>query len=405
MKIKYKISLVMILVMLTICIFIGADYIKYKNKEEQTMAMVKVKSGLSINYLNGSKVNTTAESYQLDFSVTNLSDSEAYYYIRLNNEEFDDNVVYKINEEEQVSLTKTTIKNQEKINSGETKRYSIVFLNPSKKTLKTELLIDTIIVDKSLKSILLNTNQITNAKTINYQEPETTNNYFVEQTTDTGNVYYFRGKVDNNYLSFAGYMWRIVKANADGTVTLILNDVLEENQPFNEQNNAETTNFLESGIYNYLKNWYDLNLKEYDDYIANAKYCTDDNAELEENGTIYYLPEQRIFTLYSPVPNCPGTTNTAKIGLLTADDAMIAGASDTANNEFYLNSPKEWWTMTLNKKENQNYSYITVNQEGTLIKNQTENLSRGIKPVINLIKKLNVLGKGTIDDPYTVFLM
>lgn len=38
---------------------------------------------------------------------------------------------------------------------------------------------------------------------------------------DYGDSYYFRGKVENNYLSFAGFIWRIVRINGDGNIRVI----------------------------------------------------------------------------------------------------------------------------------------------------------------------------------------
>lgn len=43
--------------------------------------------------------------------------------------------------------------------------------------------------------------------------------YSVED--DYGDSYYYRGDVKNNYVSFAGYIWRIIRRNGDGTVRLI----------------------------------------------------------------------------------------------------------------------------------------------------------------------------------------
>mgnify|MGYP004559091323 FL=1 len=38
---------------------------------------------------------------------------------------------------------------------------------------------------------------------------------------DYGKSYYFRGKIDNNYVSFAGFIWRIVRINGDGSIRMI----------------------------------------------------------------------------------------------------------------------------------------------------------------------------------------
>ena len=39
---------------------------------------------------------------------------------------------------------------------------------------------------------------------------------------DYGTSYFYRGNVDNNYVSYAGYRWRIVRINGDGSIRLIL---------------------------------------------------------------------------------------------------------------------------------------------------------------------------------------
>ena len=38
---------------------------------------------------------------------------------------------------------------------------------------------------------------------------------------DYGDSYYFRGNIDNNYVEFAGYVWRIIRINGDGSIRMI----------------------------------------------------------------------------------------------------------------------------------------------------------------------------------------
>lgn len=38
-----------------------------------------------------------------------------------------------------------------------------------------------------------------------------------------GTSYYYRGAVDNNYVSYAGYIWKILRINGDGSIRLIYN--------------------------------------------------------------------------------------------------------------------------------------------------------------------------------------
>ncbi len=38
---------------------------------------------------------------------------------------------------------------------------------------------------------------------------------------DEGESYYYRGTVKNNYVSFAGFVWRIIRRNGDGSIRMI----------------------------------------------------------------------------------------------------------------------------------------------------------------------------------------
>ena len=50
-------------------------------------------------------------------------------------------------------------------------------------------------------------------------DTETDGLYMAED--DEGESYYYRGAVKNNYVSFAGFIWRIIRRNGDGSVRLI----------------------------------------------------------------------------------------------------------------------------------------------------------------------------------------
>lgn len=402
MRVKYKVGMITILLILVTLIIVEVGYINYQKEEEITTAMIQVKSGLSINYLNGTKVSTDEDTYAMQFSVTNTSDEPLYYYIKLNNILANEDVTYKlVSENKQNSqieaITKTSIVNRKVISGNTTQSYELIFYNPSKKLLEGELAIDLEVVDYSLKSVVLGHNQISNSL-----------DGLALQETEEGPLYYFKGNTSNNYVSFANQMWRIVKLNPDGTVKLVLDSFLPDPSAFYETNEFSGTSFLESNVYQKLNYWYEENLLSYDDAIANAKYCTDDNAMDEENGTIYFLPETRLFQNHSPSFTCPGTTSTSKIGLLTADEVMAAGASEEENKTYYLYNEQvnaTWWTMTPIKKEAGVFKYVAVLANGALTKDNAENILFSIRPTITLIKKLKTEGNGTIDSPYTVSIL
>jgi len=71
---------------------------------------------------------------------------------------------------------------------------------------------------------------------------------------DYGTSYYFRGAQSNNYVNFAGFTWRIVRINGDGSIRLILDGSLEKVKREGLDNYAgELSIYKESG---YLGNAY-----------------------------------------------------------------------------------------------------------------------------------------------------
>jgi len=58
-------------------------------------------------------------------------------------------------------------------------------------------------------------------KTTSFDETPTKDEGVYMATDDSGESYYFRGTVVDNYVEFAGYIWRIVRINGDGSVRLV----------------------------------------------------------------------------------------------------------------------------------------------------------------------------------------
>ena len=59
------------------------------------------------------------------------------------------------------------------------------------------------------------------AKTADFTTIETSNAGMYSYTEGTGKTYYYRGAVKNNYVSFAGFIWRIIRRNGDGSIRMI----------------------------------------------------------------------------------------------------------------------------------------------------------------------------------------
>ena len=156
-----------------------------------------------------------------------------------------------------------------------------------------------------------------------------------EEKTQRGSTYYYRGNITNNYLVFAGFYWRIIRINEDGTLRLIYSGIQSEidnagketilNNNYDDtetgykqigkgdfNNNYTTTdntyvgymygtpgsdtyeethaNSNDSTIKTTLDTWFQEHLLNYSEYLdGNAGFCGDRSAYIE-NGWPNYIP-------------------------------------------------------------------------------------------------------------------
>jgi len=273
---------------------------------------------------------------------------------------------------------------------------------------------------------------------------------------DDGISYFYRGAVENNYVKFAGFYWRIIRINGDRSIRLIYDgksahangtnttdSIAVANKKFNEVpsiNNMylgfKYTSGQQHGLGTKsnalieLESWYKSNLINYTTKIdTNAGFCGDRTAYLADDGTkigggvgsmpTYYGAYIRLIYDKSPTLTCPNKSDlytinsstkgnkslTYPIGLLTADEAYMAGALySTANQSYYLYNGQSYWMMT--PFSNPSPLLSTINTDGGILVPRPD-YEHGIRPVINLKADtkftFNGTGeKGTITNPYIV---
>ncbi len=71
--------------------------------------------------------------------------------------------------------------------------------------------------EKTLEAL----NLVSNGIKTNFDDPATTDEGIFEMEDDYGTSYYYRGAVENNYVKFAGFYWRIIRINGDGSLRII----------------------------------------------------------------------------------------------------------------------------------------------------------------------------------------
>ena len=280
-------------------------------------------------------------------------------------------------------------------------------------------LIDTDSAVKStfVETILNNIENIENKEAPSFEQTSTTEEGFYMLKNADGNSYYYRGFVNNNYVSFAGLNWRILRVNPDNTVRLILdkssaymsyNDFgnLPEYIGFNYTINGVVEN---NKVLNYLLQWYDntITSKNLDKYVAVSTYCND-TSNYVNNYHTYYNGYARLITGKAPDLVCPetnvayGGTYKQKIGLISADEVVLAGGLYNSNNlSYFLYSGESFYTLTGMEYFNNSASMFIVNNNGMLSSSKIDQVY-GIRPVISLNADVTVSGAGTLNNPYTI---
>ena len=217
-------------------------------------------------------------------------------------------------------------------------------------------------------------------------------------TTDNdGKTYLFNylnnsGISTNDYVSFAGVTWKVVRINGDGSVRLLYTGTdYETNSYFTSGVDMFDTT---GGLYytGLVAFWNDHNLDNYRSYIENSTFCYSkitgyQNLECASN-------------LIAPIGD---ETNTYPIGLLTAQEAYFAGVTSSVvvGNYTHYISGREIVMPVANQVTNNKASFIY----GISIYFGSGSTSNSyiFRPVINLKAGVKVSsGNGTASSPYVI---
>ena len=291
---------------------------------------------------------------------------------------------------------------------------------------------------------------------------------------DYGTSYYFRGAVTNNYVEFANKCWRIVRVSGDGSVKLILHndnptgaanpcDAVNNSasaafarysgetykSAFNEKTDdnaylgfmygaAGATDYAsihantnKSTILTNLETWYNNNISDYADKIADTVWCNDKTIVKDTtynpssyggnatglgfgiNKTWYGAAQRLLSTSGSaggtgPSLKCNGELSkiTSKVGSITADELAFAGyAYGLENSTTYLqeNATDTYWCSLSPGLFNGSYALVwyIIGSSGDFAHVYVFYTS-GVRPSISLKSTTNVTGNGTSEDPYVV---
>ena len=324
------------------------------------------------------------------------------------------------------------------------------FLGLTKKGTKCYLYFD---IERTLKDAILAGKDIQERTSFNGVLTTNTNGIIYQEDTSDGTTYYFAGDTDENWVSFAGYYWRIIRINGDGSIRIIYNGTststtgtgtqLQESTfsiDSNTYNNNAYVGYMyslnnvhgtgtDSGIKKIVDNFYKDHIAgEYEDYISKeAGFCGDRTSTTTNGGapndtggigttTTYYGARYRLDTNKTPTFECSDEANdlytaqesskgnhalTYPIGLITADEVAYAGGVwDTYNSSYYLYTRQSYWTMSpYNYSGGANVFLVSHNGD---LGNWGVSNTVGVRPVLNLDAGVTLTGSGTTSDPYRV---
>ena len=239
---------------------------------------------------------------------------------------------------------------------------------------------------------------------------------YVSTATNTGNpTYYFRGNVENNYVSFAGFTWRIIRINEDGTIRIVMQDGINSNAniAFNSNyNNYTYMYYTNSQAKTTLESWYQTNIGSKKDLAKNvangAYYCEQAKAKYGDGATSGSAT-MTTYNKYTPNFKCVTDGNgkgvvSASVGLLTYDEVVYAGGYyNQSNSNYYLNNQNiHWLTMSPAGFSGSNSIVWYVITAGGIYSNSVD-FTRRLRAVLNLNADTQISdGDGTKDNPFVV---
>ena len=285
----------------------------------------------------------------------------------------------------------------------------------------------------------------------------------IYEATDTdGNpTYYYRGSVENNYVKFADFYWRIIRINSNGSIRMIYDgtsahkngEASEDRQYGTSQFNTGWDNNMyvgymytsgeahgtgtSSAIKTNADKFYTDKLSSYasklDTYVG---FCGDRSNLNQQSGVgtgtvITYNKGYLRVVESAPTLTCENASDyytvasassgnkklSCPIGLVTADEMMLAGHAGgvfdgtynhvKTNNGSYLVTGNDFWAMTPAGGYNPfgltlwDAKVFSVFGSGTF-DDYVVSGAFGLRPVINIRSDVTITGRGTMTDPYVV---
>ena len=249
------------------------------------------------------------------------------------------------------------------------------------------------------------------------------NYYFVDfenvRTDGTKNALDFQPS------SYLGY--RICNGNDSSLYYITLKDGKKVDDALSEMLDDNTNN---STIKTEIDNWYSENMTNYTTKLEDTVWCNDRSIGTKNgwdpnggvtsgnwnNYALSFSAYNRVYSTHSPSLTCSRnidkfTTSTSNgngkldypVGLLTADEIMLAGGKGGAsNNSYYLYTENAYWVGSPYDFIFETMNEFYVRSDGKLVGYDAKTIY-GVRPCISLASGTEISsGNGTVNSPYVV---
>ncbi len=267
--------------------------------------------------------------------------------------------------------------------------------------------------------------------------------YRLTKIATSSPIYYYRGEVYDNNVLFGNFCWKIIRTTNTGGIKLIYNGKPNDGICNNTHSSTEIAksafnvdgvndpkyagymyddNTVDSTIKGVIDTWFSNNLVDYLSYLEDTPFYNERDYVMLSSTYMQFASAVRyyegaaiirlgaaeksdIFTISSSIGN---GALTYPVGLITSDEAMMAGAEgwNSENNEHenlkvYLNTYEWFWTMTPWICENTLVmdSFLGAGNHG----GSAATSEFGVRPVVSLRPGiLYSSGNGTNNSPYII---
>ena len=387
-------------------------------------AMVNVYSNAKVISEEEQELRSNADIESItigDNVLTSVTDKEWNYEIQLDNPD-----TLKLNVIPKYALSNVKIEKDDQVISnnsevslvGGDNIYKVTITSTNQKNTKEYKINIKVKQAVSLKDEIMKNTIITSNPTLTTSSNNTSDasGLYKSTATNTGEpTYYFRGNVTNNYVSFAGQTWRIVRVNEDGTIRIVMQDGINSNAKIAFNSNYKNYSYMyytNSNAKTQLESWYQTNIGSKTNLASKvatgAYYCEQAKAKYDSS----YTSGSAAMTLYSSyTPDFKCTTDgngkgsvNASVGLLSYDEVVHAGGYyGKDNSNYYLyNSAIYWWTMSPAGFSGSGSNVWCVNTAGYIYNDYVNDTATRLRAVLSLNVDTLVTGSGTSSDPYVV---